>query len=98
MDHVFAPAHEHALRGIERDLYELALELRRVPVDEGSRKVHVRALELKRELGKGAALDEHALRAVREEIRGLLAEAIRLRRELLTGRQVRAASLARVAA
>ncbi len=98
MDHVSAPAHEHALRSIERDLYELALELRRVPVDERSRKVHVRALELKRELRKVAALDEHALRAVREEIRGLLAEAIRLRRELLTGRQVRAVSLARVAA
>lgn len=96
MAHVdFASAHDHALRGIERDLHELALELRRVPIDECSRKVHVRALELKRDLRRHAFLDERALRTAQEEIRGLIAEAIRLRRELLTGRQARAASLAR---
>jgi hypothetical protein len=80
----------YLVHNLERELYELALELRRVPVVEKSRRVHVRALELKREIMRAGA-DEEALRSARDEIGRLRAEAIRLRRQLLTSDQARVA-------
>lgn len=61
----------------ERLLFELASELRFVPVDEGNRGLHVRALELKAALSRwiGAPPPPEERRAVCDEIASLRARA-----------------------
>lgn len=78
----------------EQLLFELARELRFVPIEPRTMKAHLRALELKREVRGWSerAPREEAMKAVLEEIRRLSEEAGRLRVEVPTG-----SSLARIA-
>jgi hypothetical protein len=69
-------------RVAERRLFELARELRSVPVDGRATRTHLRALELKREVKswESAVPDEARVDAVLEEVRRLSAEARLFRR------------------
>ncbi len=69
---------EHIRWRVEEALHRLAVELRRVPVGEATRRLHVRALELKRDVTRWGEqrADGETMRAALEEIDGLLAEAI----------------------
>jgi len=67
---------EGDLQHAEAVLYELAVLLRRVPLDEQTRDLHLRALHLKRDVAKWheQVADESSRRAVLNEL-------VRLRRE-----------------
>ena len=66
----------------ERLLTELAIELRRVPVDEHTRALHLRALALKRSVMRWPddQPDESARHAVVDEVRVMQKEALDWRR------------------
>jgi hypothetical protein len=70
------------LRRAEALLHDLALELRRVPLEERTRRVHLRALALKTEVvrWRTAPPTEAARRAVLEELVALNDDARRQRR------------------
>lgn len=63
----------------ERSLFALASELRRVPLGESTRQLHVRALELKREMVRWREHppDQDVLTRALEEIERLAREARR---------------------
>jgi hypothetical protein len=71
----------------EQRLFELASELRFVPIDGRATRTHLRALELKREVRswESRAPDEARMNAVLDELRALSLEARQLRSELRTG-------------
>lgn len=77
----------------EQLLFELARELRFVPIEPRTTKAHLRALELKREVRAWCERppDDDTIAAVLDEIRRLSEEAMRLRAEVPNGK-----SLARV--
>lgn len=75
------------IRAAEQLLYELARDLRFVPIEPRTMRVHLRALELKREVRAwgSAPPDEGAMTAVIDEARQLSDEARRLRAEVPNG-------------
>lgn len=75
------------IRAVEQLLYELARDLRFVPIEPRTMRAHLRALELKREVRAWASAppDEGAMTAVIDEARRLSDEARRLRAEVPTG-------------
>ncbi len=68
---------EEDLQRAEAVLYELALVLRRVPVDERTRELHLRALHLKRDVARWHShmADDATRRAVLDELGRLQSEA-----------------------
>jgi len=68
-------------RAAEQLLFELARDLRYVPIEPRTMRAHLRALELKREVRTWAesSPDEATVKGVLAEIRRLSAEAHRLR-------------------
>jgi hypothetical protein len=75
------------LHRAEALLHDLALELRRVPLEERTRRLHLRALALKTEVGtwRTTPIDEAARRAVLEELLALNNDARRHRRVRRSG-------------
>lgn len=78
------------IRAAEQVLFDLACELRFVPVAPGTAHVHVGALELKRKVHawQTAPPDEAAIDAILAELRKLAAEAQELRHHVRPGRQL----------
>jgi hypothetical protein len=76
-------------QAMEAELYQLALELRGVPVDTQTHTLHLRALDLKREVSSwhGKAPEKPRAAAVRDEIAYLRSEAARWRADLRSGRE-----------
>jgi len=75
---------EATKRIVEQRLYDLASELRFVPVRENTRPLHLRALALKRALREWSAVPPppDALAAMHAELRALLDAARSARRDI----------------
>ncbi len=73
-----------ARHAVQRALFELAADLRSVPVNERTKRLHLRALELKRMLStwEEHPPDDHEADAVLEEVQELAVEARRYRDEM----------------